>query len=339
MSQPKISFTARSPLDLVAVAPLTLGFRPADSVVLLTFGPGEQFHARVDLPPGSREQAEVVAMLAEVVARHAVGRIAILLYTDDAAAALRFHDRAVPRFLGDGVEVIDVLRVTPDRFHAAAEPEDPGTPYDLSTHPFTAQQVVRGQVVHDSRADLAALLECRDQADARAVDEASRQLEEHLLALTRFARPDRVCADLADHGRWVQRTIRRHVRLGTPLSADDAGHLLLLTSFVPLRDVAWSEMSRDEAARHLELWSDLVRRCPPDLLPAPAALLAFAAWLDGQGALAWCALDRCAEVDPDYSMSDCVAQLLEAAVPPSVWTPIAESELPVFWPPPDVEAS
>jgi hypothetical protein len=103
--------------------------------------------------------------------------------------------------------------------------------------------------------------------------------------------------------------------------------------------VAWAEISRAEATRHVDLWRDLVRRCPLDLLPGPSCLLAFAAWLAGQGALAWCALDRCFEVDPDYSMADCVAQLLASAVPPSVWTPIAEHDLPAFWPPPDREAS
>jgi hypothetical protein len=127
------------------------------------------------------------------------------------------------------------------------------------------------------------------------------------------------------------------------LSTDEAGRVLVLVAGVPLRDVAWAEMSRDDARAHVELWRDLVRRAPRDLLPAAASLLAFAAWLSGHGALAWCALDRCAEVDPEYSMADCVAGLLERAVPPSVWTPIAEADLPVFWPvswpPPDLEAS
>lgn len=336
---PRSAFTARSPVDLVAVVPYLLGFHPADSVVLLTFGPGEAFHARVDLPGSGAAQEEVVALLAGVVRQHRVARAAVLLYTDDPAAARSFHDLVVPALLGAGTELIDVLRVGPDRFHSACDPDDPGTAYDLSTHPFTAEQVLEGKVTHRTRADLAATLDVVDNADARAVADAADRLDDELYGVSRFAQAPRVRRELADHGRWVRRTLRRHLRLGTPLSVDDAGRLLLLMSLVQVRDVAWAEMSRPTARRQVELWSDLVRRCPADLLPPAASLLAFAAWLAGDGALAWCALDRAVEVDPDYSLADCVAGLLERAVPPSVWTPLTDAELPVFWPEPGDEAS
>jgi hypothetical protein len=80
----------------------------------------------------------------------------------------------------------------------------------------------------------------------------------------------------------------------------------------------------------VELWRDVVRRCPTELLAAPASLLAFAAWLAGDGALAWCALDRCALADPDYRMAGLVAHTLEQALPPSVWTPLPDSALTVL---------
>jgi len=338
MNRPR-TFTARSPLDLVAVVPHLLGFHPEDSVVLLTFGGGDVFHARIDLPVLEDDQVVVVDMLAEVVARHGVGRVALLLYTDDAWVAATFHDVAVSRLVRAGVEVVDVLRVARGRYHRADELDDPGTTYDLRAHTFTAEQVLRGEVVHRNRAELAATLACVDDADAVAVEEAAAVLDAGFERLAAFVAPDRLCRDVADHARWLQRTIRRHVRRGRPLSVEDAGRALLLVAGVPLRDVAWAEMSRADAQGHVELWRDLVRRSPRHLRPAPACLLAFAAWLSGHGALAWCALDRCVEVDPEYSMAACVAELLERAVPPSVWTPVPEEELPVFWPPPDREAS
>lgn len=336
---PRAAFTARTPVDLVAIVPYLLGFHPADSVVLLTFGPGEAFHARVDLPGSAAGQQEVVAMLAGVARQHRVGRAAVLLYTEDPSAARSVHDLVVPALLSAGTEVIDVLRVGPERFHSACDVDDPGTAYDLSTHPFTAAQVLEGKVTHRSRADLAATLDVVDTADARAVAEAADRFDDELHGVSQFARVPRLRRELADHGRWVRRTIRRHVRLGTPLSVDDAGRLLLLMSMVPVRDVAWAEMSRPTAHQHLDLWRDLLRRCPTDLVPPAASLLAFAAWLAGDGALAWCALDRSAEVDPEYSLADCVAGLLERAVPPSVWTPLTDADLPVFWSAPGEEAS
>ena len=97
-----------------------------------------------------------------------------------------------------------------------------------------------------------------------------------------------------------------------------------------VRDVAWAEITRDNSGQHVDLWRDLVRRSPRELLPGPSSLLAFAAWQHGDGALAWCAIDRCLEVDPDYSMAHCVAEVLTRAVPPGVWEPIREEELQVF---------
>lgn len=332
MSQPR-TFTARSPVDLVAAVPQVLGFHPEDSVVLLTFGPGEAFHARVDLPADEEKQLAVVDLLREVVTRHAVRRVALLLYSDDPWVAATFHDAAVPVLVRDGVDVIDALRVGPDRFHRACDVDDPGTAYDLTTHAFTAERVLDGAVVERSRADLAATLDTVDADDAAMVEDATHRLDDEFVAVAQFVKPGRIVRDMADHARWVQRMVRRHAQSGAPLSADDAGRLLLLVSIVEIRDVALAEISRPDAHRHVELWRDLVRRSPRDLVPAAAALLAFAAWLSGHGALAWCAVDRCVAVDPAYSLAECVSLLLERAVPPSVWTPIADDDLAVFWPP------
>ena len=69
----------------------------------------------------------------------------------------------------------------------------------------------------------------------------------------------------------------------------------------------------------MELWRELVRRAPRDLIPGAAALLAFAAWRAGDGALAWCAIDRALEVDPDQPLAHQVAAVLVDAVPPDAW--------------------
>ncbi len=329
MSQPK-TFTARRPVDLIALAPYLLGFHPEDSVVLLSFGSGT-FHARVDLPREPDDQGEVAAMLARVVAHHRVERVALLLYTSDADVACSFHDRVVPALRAAPTDVIDVLRVGPDRFHPADDPDHPGQPYDLTTHPFTAEHVLDGRAAFSSRQELAASLDPAEPEVRRRVEDAAHAVDEELFARTRFVRRPQLCRDLADEARWVQRIVRRHVGLRTPLSDEDAGRLLLLTSIVEVRDVAWAEMRRTDAGRHVDLWRDLVRRCPADLIPSAASLLAFAAWLAGDGALAWCALDRCFAVDPDYSMAHCVAESLERAVPPTVWEQLREEDLPVFW--------
>ena len=78
------------------------------------------------------------------------------------------------------------------------------------------------------------------------------------------------------------------------------------------------------------LWRELVRRSPRSCSRPPSSLLAFAAWQHGDGALAWCAIDRCLEVDPDYTHGALRRRGADHAVPPAVWQQLREEELPVF---------
>ncbi len=346
------SYIARTPVDLLAVVPFALGFHPEDSVVLLTFGgetsgPGS-FQARVDLPVVADEQTEVAAMLRAMVGRHRAERIGVLIYTEDAGAAKAFHDSLVPGLLVDGVEIVDVLRVGSSRFHAADDPFDPGTPYDLDAHPFTAAQVVEGRVAFDSRSALAETLIGNDADDVDTIAAEADRFADGLILIGSRAPRSRGGArrplaralgtELREQARWLQARIRERQatprRDGMPgpsgLTAQDCARMLVLVALDALREVALAEMTRPTAVGHLELWRELSRRSPRDLRAAPAALCAFAAWLHGDGALAWCALDRCFEVDPDDSLGHQVAALLESATPPTVWKPMVPTDLRVF---------
>ena len=205
-----------------------------------------------------------------------------------------------------------MLRVDDGRWHSLPEDGSPGTPYDLGGHPFTAQGVFEGQVVHRDRAELADTLVGTDEEDAVEV----------ALAATRFADLRRVdvpravlCS--ADRGP-VAAAVHPVPRGGAPHDRSPPTPAACSCSprSSPTRDVAWAEITRATSGSHVELWRGLVRRAPRDLLPGACSLLAFAAWQHGDGALAWCAIDRCLEVDPDYSMAHCVAQVLTGAVPP-----------------------
>ena len=90
------TLTARTPEDVLAAVPVVLGFEPRDSVVMLTFGGVETFHARVDLPP-PREADEAVALLLDPALRHRVARVVFVVYADDGPAA---RDRGAPAAAG-----------------------------------------------------------------------------------------------------------------------------------------------------------------------------------------------------------------------------------------------
>jgi hypothetical protein len=252
----------------------------------------------------------------------------VLLYTDDVEVALAQSQLLVGRLLDLDVEVIEVLRVDDGRWHPVPEDGSPGTAYELETHPFTAQRVFQGQVVHRDREELADSLVGTDEDDAVEVALAATRYADLVASSQEAADPAQ--GFLRSEARWLQRRIRARVEERRQLAPADAGRLLVLASLVPTRDVAWAEITRQNSGSHVDLWRELVRRSPRDLLPGATSLLAFAGWQHGDGALAWCAIDRCLEVDPDYSMAHCVAEVLTRAVPPTVWEQIREEELPVF---------
>lgn len=335
------SFIARNPVDLLAVVPCVLGFHPEDSVVLMTFGPGggESFHARIDLPVVAEEQEQVATTLRTVLRRQGARQAGVVLYTEDAGAADAFQRVLVPWLQEDGVEVVDVLRVAGDRFHPADDPEHPGTTYDLSSHPFTAARVMEGRVTYDSRQDLADSLVGSDAEDTEAIAAAADGFADRLLDVgARVGRDqDRrgslvrtLATELRMHARWLQDRLRAADEDPGSLTSADAGRVLVLVALDALREVAVAELTRPRARTQLELWRDLCRRAPADLRSAPASLCALAAWLSGDGALAWCALERCFETDPDDGLAYHVAALLESATPPAVWSPVPQSSLRVF---------
>ena len=97
-----------------------------------------------------------------------------------------------------------------------------------------------------------------------------------------------------------------------------------------MRDVAWAEMTHANAGAHVDLWRDVVRRTPLELRAPAAALLGFAAWLSGDGALAWCAVERAQEAEPGYGLASLLTQVLAGALPPSSWEPIPHESLGLF---------
>jgi hypothetical protein len=122
----------------------------------------------------------------------------------------------------------------------------------------------------------------------------------------------------ADRGRVLD-VVRHCVRDRSDPDADEAALVLAAATRVEIRDAALEVVTRDTAAEHLRLWSLLLRRAPDAQVPDVAAVTAFCAWQAGDGALAWCALDRCFAVDVDHVLGACLAECLTRAVPPSAW--------------------
>ena len=318
---------ATSPEDLLALVPSLLGFHPEDSLVVLTVGlAGEPVHARVDLPRDPREVDGLAAHLTGVAVRNGVTHVAVVAYTDDAPLARTVVEALLARLHGESVALVCSVRADGERWWAMAvggDTDAPGTRYDVRSHPLMVAAVVEGAVVLGSRQELAASLEVGDAAEARVISAHADAVVARLRhAATRSGEVGAARRLLGGESRWVAHRVRRFLDDGERLDGRDVARLVALMALsYGIRDVAWAEISRTNAVRHVDLWRDVVRRAPASLRAAPASLLGFAAWQSGNGALAWCAVECAQEAEPGYSMAGLLTQVLAGGLPPSAWRP------------------
>lgn len=305
------TITAKNPTDLIASVPVLLGFTPTESVVMLTFGPHRSFHARIDLPRSVADREVVIEALLEPVLRYEVETVAFVLYST-ATVGVRSLARALcEAFEAQDVSVLDALHATGTEWFPmlpGITPADVGVPYDDRTSPIALKALVEGHVTYESRSALAATL----RADVASVSAVASHLRPTGVRDGRQALEDAV---------WALSLVRTHAQDNTQPDDADVARLLVALVNLKVRDAVWCALTLETARDLVQFWSGIVRRSPLSVLAAPATLLAFAAWLSGHGALAWCALDRSRESDKDYSLAHLLAHMLNRAIPPSAWSP------------------
>jgi hypothetical protein len=296
------------PEDLIAAAPSLLGFHPHDSVVLIAAG-RPSFQARVDLPPLSPagpgdpddDVDEVVALLQTPVARHGIAAVVLLYFCADHARALRVHQPLLRVLQEGGVRVPEALHVTPTQYASLLDPGPPHWhPYDVGGHPLLAEAVFEGRQIQPDRAALAAEV-CGDREAARAIGVA--------LARTRFA------PALAEAA-WAAATVAALVEEDTEPDEATAARLIGALAIPEVRDAHWVDHSGPAAAAHARVWTGLLRRCPDRSLPAVASLTAMLRFRSGDGARAWCALDRAPDA-AGHSLGSLVTELLIRGISPA----------------------
>ena len=317
-----------SPAGLLAVVPALLGFEPDNSMVVLgTDRPGTDVKVtlRYDLTgPGLAGavagHAASVLIAQGIHAAVAVGYGPEHLVTPVADALRDFAPRA-------GITVTELLRAEGHRYwsytctEAACCPPE-GTPFDVTGHPAARALMAAGGRVLASRDELASTVAPVTGDTAELMRQATRKAEEHIArALVRAARSRRrasVRRLIAVVGLpAVSKAIGRY-RDGGSLEPREAAWLTVVLRDLRVRDDAWCRMRPEHLEAHLRLWTDLTRLARPGYVRAPASLLAFVAWQQGNGALANVALDRALADDPHYSMAVLLRQVIDSGAPPSL---------------------
>lgn len=301
------------PADLVAAVPVMLGFRPRESLVLVsTGGPSGRrigLTLRVDLPPPPHVRD---------VVEHAV---AALCSDDPAGAAVVVVGARAQRRTDVVDAAVDVLEDQGVAVHTAvwAEHTDGGGCWgcfgecactgvlpDPAGTEFAAAAVLAGSVLRGSREDLQRLVEPVDGIALR--------------------RRERLLIDAADTGAADMRASDT----GAAGTDDDAGHLAVIdlaladsaagscqindARAVALAAALTRPTVRDAVLRRCaaepgglpgaeSLWAALCRELPDPEAAEPAALLAATALLRGEGALANVALDRAERSWPGHRLT------------------------------------
>lgn len=301
---------ATCPEDLLAFVPIAIGFTPAASVVLLSVEGARPFHARIDLPDGDADVDDVVEALLRPARKHGIGKVVFVVYDDDTVVADETAWSLHEAFTASGIEVFEVLRVHDGRYYAVLPGRSPqaydGIAFESGHHRFVAESVFGGRVTHSSREALAATL-THDPSAAAVVAEIVARAEPLPAA-------------------GVRPVVTSHAGSTTATPPDVVAALVLSLAQPELRDEAWRWLSRSTARDYVEFWSDVVRRSPEALVPGAAAVLALTAWLAGEGALAWCAVDRARAVDPEHTLAGLVAEMLVSATSPELWEVIVQPD-------------
>jgi hypothetical protein len=315
---PKLSL--RAPEDVIAIVPYLVGFDPSNSLVVIGLtGKAVGFAGRLDLPtdpaelPGYRHAVE---HLADATARNATA--CLLVGYGPAQIVTPVMDLARQAMTAAGLPVLEALRVTDDRYFSYVCPAE-GKPVPGQGSRVQAAAVFAGMTTRPSRADLAGCIAAhtgqRRLQLNRAVRNAAQRLGDELDTVNSGGEADQTLPFVHRRGiAAVDHAIAEH-RAGQALSDHEAATLLILLHNLSVRDHA---MLHTEAT-DVDLWIDLTRRASDDLVASAGTLLAYAAWLRGDGALANVALERVADADPDYTMAHLLRHALHAGIHPTLF--------------------
>ena len=316
------------PAELVNAVPYLIGFQPHHSLVLVGLDCGELVvTARLDVAPdvggGAGELAGDIDHAVQIVTNAGVTTVIVLLFDvePDGRSGRSALDRLVPTLYQHGLDIADVLAVRDERWRSllcgdgqCCPPE--GRPVGERTSAFAAAATVAGVVVHPDRGALAVVLEPDEDArsaigpavEAALADRVARSASgppgrDHRAVRALFAAARAADESSADDGSVIAAEDHELAGLGAALTD------------IAVRDSVWLAID-DGRIDGRPLWALLARRLPGPHDAAPAFLYGWAAWRDGNGAVAAIAARRALTADPDYTAADLLLAAVEAGVDP-----------------------
>ena len=323
-----------SPRDIVDAVPYLVGFQPQDSLVVLSLR-GERSRigltARVDLPAPD-DAVACARHLAGCLKRDHAARAIVVLYPPSGGpshvSVQPLAEAMTEQLARARIDVCEALCVCDGRWwslrctdDACCPPE--GTPVSHGgTSAYAAAMTLNGRVVLASRQELVRTLDpvagVARAAMAYALPRARAQLTERVTAGfgLEVAAESLELFRVAVRGRLSVDPAAGH---DTTRSADDTARLIVGLDHVRARDevLTWFDDEWGDATRGLLV--ELVRHAVPPHEVPPLTVLAWIAYLQGDGAFAGIALDRALAANPAYGLAQLLDQVLLGPLNPEVF--------------------
>jgi Domain of unknown function (DUF4192) len=306
----------RDPGDLIAAVPHLLGFRPANSLVISAHSGANRANValclRADIPPADLYWSLAEQLQVPILRANACG-VSVLVVCDgsvDPPLPLPHSAlvEAVTKVFGAvGVAVYHALW-TPEIKKGAnwwcyTNLECNGQVPDPAASVLAAASAASGVVTYDSRAEMRASLE--------PADHSPLPLRAERIAAALRLKPDEVRAT-----KLVEDAIA-DVRDGTlTLDDDRIVDLAVALTHVRVRDGCLKPEIINLGKPLEELWAGLTRALPIPYRAEAACLLAFTAFLHGDGARAGVAVDAALEADPEHSGAHLLRYSMDWGLPP-----------------------
>ena len=271
----------RTPGDIAAFVPLAMGFVPQRSVVVVSVGAlGGGMHARVDLPHDPDDVDDVVEALLRPARRNGVRDVVVVVYDDETTVADEAAWSVHEEFTAAGIGVARCCASTT----TTGTPCCRGRPW-----PPTAASRSPAPTTRSPRRPSSREGHPRQPGGVAGDRRAGR----------RGGRPQPAPPRGRDAAptRRPHALVRRHVRAGTTFTASELASVVASVRTGAARRGMGVARAGDDARQAVELWPTRCAAFRPPTWPVRPPCWP-AAWLAGDGALSWCAVDRCREVEP-----------------------------------------
>ncbi|MEN4397527.1 DUF4192 domain-containing protein [Mycolicibacterium conceptionense] len=296
--------------DLVRNIAAMLGFRPVESLVLVVIGAGRlKTVMRVDL--GAAEQVGADAHLAELVASQGADGVVAVIVSEEAASNPARGEQlkgmvsdlagCLQRYGNQLFDCVIVDRIaTGGRWFCVDNPAIAGVLDDPASSVLAAVAVAGGRRMFDSRADLKALV-ALDSARAAAV-----------VPLVGDAAP------VGDVAAAVRAAVDAMRQMGSGDGPTDRVLAEVGTSLadVRVRDALFNAGEAQDRALAERLWTRLGQVLPAPFRAEALTLLAFSAYLRGDGPVAGIALEAALTNSPGHRMAAMLDVALQSGLPP-----------------------